>query len=245
MPPRLSIKERDREALSQAERIEFGRRNRKTAWAWGSGPLVVFVHGWGGRGTQLAPLARHVAAQGFQSVVFDATAHGESKGWRATFRDFVSDVAGLSEQLGKDVYAYVGHSAGGLCMMAARALEGIHAEHYVCLCAPRGPYVPVHAIRKKLNVSDAVLERCRTYYSELFDSSWDELDSGHAFAYSNHGKLLLIYDEDDDQVEHTDGERIKAIWPSAKLVKTRGLGHQKVLWNPEVINEVAMFLQPA
>jgi pimeloyl-ACP methyl ester carboxylesterase len=244
LPTRVPLKERDKKALAQGKRIELGSHHRRVAWTWGNGPLVIFVHGWGGRGTQMAALAQHVAAQGFQSVIFDVTAHGAADGRRVTFEDFISDVADLSRHLDKTIYAYVGHSVGALCMMAAREIKGIRAEHYVCICAPRGPYLPINIIRKALsNLSDAVLEKCKNFYSRQLHSSWGRLDDGYAFEYTNQGRLLLIYDENDDQVAHTDGDRIKAVWPEAKLVKTRGLGHHRVLWNQGVITEVSTFLR--
>lgn len=242
IPASPLLKESDRRILSGARKIRFGQKGKKAAWIWGNGPLVVFVHGWSGRGGQLAALADHVSKQGFRTVVFDVTAHGESRGMRVTFRDFITDVSELSAVLDGPVFAYVGHSAGGLGMMAARDLKGIRADRCVCICAPRAPYVPVHDIRKILDPPEAVLQRFKAYYSGHFDSTWEELDRGRAFTPSNES-LFLVYDENDDRVEHTDGERIQAVWPSAKVMKTRGLGHQKVLWDPQVMDEVAGFLQ--
>lgn len=242
VPPSLSLKERDREALASGERIEFGRRTRKVAWSWGEGPLVVLVHGWGARVTQVATLARHLAEAGCEAVAFDVTAHGESEGWRVSFRDFIADVAEMAEAVDRSVHACVGHSAGGLGMMAARRARGLRAERYVCLCAPLYPYVPIRAIRRRLNAPEAVLDRCREHYGRQFGASWEELKSGSAFAPSDGAELLLVYDESDEVVDHRDGDRIRELWPSASLLKTEGLGHREVLWTPEVMDEVARFV---
>src|SRR5687767_6768036 len=45
---------------------------------WGSGPVVYLVHGWGGRGSQLAPYVEPLTATGHRVVLFDAPAHGDS-----------------------------------------------------------------------------------------------------------------------------------------------------------------------
>ncbi len=243
IPSTPPLKESDRRILSLARKFRFGPKGKNTAWAWGDGPPVVFVHGWSGRGSQLATLADHVARQGFRSVVFDVTAHGESKGLRITFRDFISDVAELTAALDKPVFAYVAHSAGGLGMMAARELSGIRAGRYVCICAPRSPYVPIRDIRRILDPPEAVLDRFKAYYSGHFDATWEEMDRNRAYAPSDNDSLLLVYDEDDDRVEHTDGERIQAVWPSARVLKTKALGHLKVLREQQVMDEVVEFLQ--
>ena len=45
---------------------------------WGAGPVVYLVHGWGGRGSQLASFVEPLLAGGFRVVMFDAPAHGDS-----------------------------------------------------------------------------------------------------------------------------------------------------------------------
>src|SRR5947208_2190272 len=45
----------------------------------GSGPLVYLVHGWGGRGSQLASFVEPLRADGYRVVMFDGPAHGDSE----------------------------------------------------------------------------------------------------------------------------------------------------------------------
>ncbi len=48
------------------------------AYLTGSGPMVVFVHGWGGSAYQFLPLMRGLARCGFSSLAFDHLGHGQS-----------------------------------------------------------------------------------------------------------------------------------------------------------------------
>src|SRR6266851_2408253 len=130
----------EQEAMAQASKVYFGETKKTVAWGWGDGPPVIFVHGWGGRAAQLAPLAVHVANLGFRSVAIDVTGHGDSPKRHTRWDYFFGDIAALSRSLQEDVYAYVGHSAGALSIMAARNLKGIHAQRYVCICAPSYPF---------------------------------------------------------------------------------------------------------
>lgn len=242
IPSSAPFRPQDRAILERARRIEFGNRPKRVAWILGEGPLVIFVHGWGGRAGQMATLARHVADQGYQSVVFDGRAHGESAGRRIGFDNFIDDIVDLAAHLGQPLHACVGHSAGALCMMVARRLKGLRAARYVCLCAPFAPYVPIHEIRKRLNPSEAILRRCEAFFAGQFDMSWTQMAQGDAFRGDGRDPLLLVYDFDDERVDHADAERIRALWPSARIVKTTGLGHQKVLREPRVLAEVTDFL---
>lgn len=242
LPVRPPLKDEDRHTLQASRRIEFGSGRRRLAWTWGEGPLVIFVHGWGGRAGQMVKLAREVAARGFKVVVFDAGAHGESPGCRIGFDNFIEDLGDLAATLARPVHAYIGHSAGGLCLMAARLIRGIHASRYVCIAAPRAPYIPIHEIRVRLDPSPAVLRRCEALFAGQFGMGWDELDRANAFRGGEGEDLLLVYDVDDPRVGHRDAERIRSVWPEAQIVKTSGLGHQKLLWDARVIARVGDFV---
>jgi len=226
--------------MAQASRHIYGEGN--ASWAWGDGPIVIFVHGWSGRAAQMAPLARYVASLGFRSVALDVTGHGDSPGRRTRWEYFFRDIAALSASLGEAVHAYVGHSAGGLTMMAARATKGIRARRYVCISAPSFPFPPIEVIRKKLDPRPSVLEGYKRYIAAQFQATWPELEAGRCYAGAT-SDTLLFYDETDRFIDHREGDRIKALCPGAHLVKTQAYGHQAILSAPELARDVGAFLK--
>lgn len=239
---RTPVSTSEREAMAQARRLQYGEDRQNVAWSWGEGPLVIFVHGWGGRAAQMAPLALHVANQGFRSVAIDVTGHGESPKRHTRWAYFLRDIAALTQTLREDIYACVGHSAGALSMMAARGLRGISAQRYVCICAPSHPFPPINVIRKRLNPKKGVVDRYKAYIAAQFDTTWERLETG--CSYANVGtEMLLFYDETDRFVPHTEGDKIKALCPGARLIKTRAYSHQKILASPELTQAIAEFLK--
>lgn len=241
-PNRRPLGDRDRQALGSGRSFKWGPGRRHAAWSWGEGPTVLLVHGWGARAAQMAPLAQHLASLGFRAVAPDITGHGDSPGRHVSFRQFIDDVAGLAGELGMPLHALVGHSAGGMTMMAAREGRGVRAEHYVCLSAPRAPYPPIDSIRKRLRPRDSILRKCVAHFSGQFDQDADSLDEAILYRDLGQGRLLLIYDEDDERVRRDDPEIIASAWPGAEIVRTTGLGHQKVLWDERVHEMVAAYL---
>ena len=244
-PRKFPLNDRGREALAQASIINFNRKGRRVAYSWGDGPLVILVHGWEGCAAQMAPIAMRLADRGYQAVALDVRGHGESEGKRTNFWDFQEDIAGLTQHMDRPVHAYVCHSAGGLLMMAARYRKLIKANYYVALASPRGPYPPLDIIKKMLKVTQPVIDRCQVYVAKQFDCPWPELLAGEMFQYQDQGKCLLIYDENDKLVDHTDADKILKYWPEARLIKTNNYNHSSLLWSPEVLDEVPNFLSGA
>ena len=50
--------------------------------------------------------------------------------------------------------------------------------------------------------------------------------------------LLVVHDREDREVPLAHGEALAATWPAARLRVTEGLGHRRILRDPEVIAEV-------
>jgi pimeloyl-ACP methyl ester carboxylesterase len=134
------VSDEERAIMARATRIDFGPNGSSNAWSWGAGPVVILVHGWGGRASQMAPLAASLAEQGFQAIALDVTGHGNSTSRQTRWDYFIRDISQLSRSVGGEIYAYIGHSAGGLTMMAARSLSGITAKRFVCVCSPSHPF---------------------------------------------------------------------------------------------------------
>lgn len=238
---RAPITHDQEKALSQARKIHYGEGSQNVAWTWGTGPLIILVHGWNGRAAHLAPLAIQIAQAGFQTVAIEVTGHGSSPGNRTGWTHFIEDITALTRTLGQEVHAYVAHSAGGLTTMAARNLTGIHATRYVCICSPSYPFPPINVVRKRLDPKPGVIELYEKYIARQFNTSWDTLKSGVSYLGAGQD-LLLFYDEGDRFVDHSEGDRILALCPGARLIKSQGYGHTKVLAAPELAKAVVTFL---
>jgi pimeloyl-ACP methyl ester carboxylesterase len=240
--PRMPLRDDDAVQLSLMEPFSFGHSAERQAWSVGTGPLVMLVHGWGGIGAQMAPLAGALAAAGFRTVLFDALGHGQSAAGKIGFDTFAKDTAALCEYLGASPKAIIGHSAGALGMMAARYCHGLSAEHYVCLAMPLFPYVPLETLKDKYGFADEQLLPLKPLLAAQFGRSWAELENGCVFADNPKSPLTLIYDRADPRVRHEDADRIAGLWPDAKIIKTDGLGHNRILRDPQVIAAIKTLL---
>lgn len=235
----------EREAMKSATKRHYGDDGRNVAWSWGKeGPLVVLIHGWGGRAAQMAPLASDLSQQGFRCVAPDIRGHGDSPLRYTRWSFLLDDIAAISASLNEEVYAYVSHSAGALTTMAARGLKGISAERYVCICAPSHPFPPINVIEKKLAPRKQVVDRYKEFIARQFDTDWATLQTGVSYAGAG-SDMLLFYDEVDRFVPHREGDKIHGLCPGSTLIKTNGYSHAKVLAAAELSSAVGEFLKIA
>jgi predicted alpha/beta-fold hydrolase len=239
---RLKPTETEAEALKLATSQFIGRGGRLKIWSWGDGPVVVLVHGWGGCAANMAPLALQISRMGFRAVTFDVSGHGESPEPQARWEWFIRDIGEVARQVGP-VYAFVGHSAGGLSLMASRRHASIGGEKFICVCAPSHPHPPIQGITQRLDPGDAVLDRYRTYLASQFGTDWNSLKEG--WAYQSAGTdLLLIYDQKDRYIPHSEGNLIQSWCPGSTLQKTLDFGHTRILGAAPLAQMIGNFLSP-
>lgn len=237
----MPLREEDADLLSAMEVFRFGTNNSRTAWSIGEGPVVMLVHGYSGRASQMIRLAQVIADKGFRSVLFDAGGHGASRKEKIGFFTFINDVRDLAEYLNEPLHAIVGHSAGGVAAMQARRLYGVPASRYAMISAPIYPYVPLNAMRER-GAPEEVITALKLNIADQFRTKWSSLVAGEAFAPEPGKALLLAYDLDDIRVQHEDADQIALIWPGAQILKTTGYGHNKILAAEEVLDRVRTWL---
>jgi pimeloyl-ACP methyl ester carboxylesterase len=54
---------------------------------------------------------------------------------------------------------------------------------------------------------------------------------------------LIVHDNDDSQVDSADSEALAAAWPGARSIITSGLGHDRIVRDPRIVEEVTAFLR--
>ncbi len=246
-PRKLPTKTRDVEFINSAQKITFQHNGKKVALSWGEGPVVILVHGWEGRSTQMAPMAKQLAKSGFQAIALDFRGHGLSGGRQSGFTDFIEDLAALQAHVVKhitpNIHAMIGHSAGGVCMMASRLINDFPTTKYVVISAPSAPYPAIDALRRTLKVSEGVLSLVQDEIAKSFTCSWQELLAGFSYKSRFHEEqLFLIYDVDDKMVDHNEAQKIQNAFQTGHVYKTQGYGHIKLLWDDTVIEKVVDFV---
>ena len=241
-PQRMSVHARALPIVASAERLEIVRDGRMLhGWSWGdhNAPPVLLVHGWSGRAAQLTAFVEPLVASGRRVVAFDLSGHGASGGDQSTIVRLAEDLLAIDEQVGP-LHSVVAHSFGGPVTMLA-LVAGLRAERLVFVAPPFDAHSWVGWFSRWLGFDAEMSKRLRLRLEAKVGIGFEDM-SGSFLAPTLSHPLLIVHDEDDDAVDVASGERLAAHWPRAVFHKTSGLGHQRILGDPDVVASVLGFI---
>jgi len=216
---------------------------RVAAWAWGHGPAVALVHGWGGRGGRLAAaFVAPLVARGFSVITFDAPGHGASDGKLSSMPQVARALLAVADAAGS-LYGLVAHSMGGSASALAMA-EGLQVERAVFIGPAADPARYAEDFAKLLGIGPVAMAAMRRRSEARLRFRWSDLNVPRLAATLD-TPLLVLHDRDDPTVPWEEGAAIAGSWLGAELVTTTGLGHRDIVKDPAVVARAVDFLRAA
>lgn len=219
--------------------FESGGRTLR-AWTFGAGPSVMLVHGWEGRGSQLAALAEPLLDAGFGVVTFDAPGHGDSEGVRCDPFLIAQAIRDLAERTGP-LAGVAAHSLGALATTFALR-DGLEVERAVFLAPGVGPSVAHGYFARAVDLDAEVERRSRDLIERRAGRRFADYEPGRIYP-ERRTPLEVLHDIEDREIPDAVGREVAALWPGARLRLTRGLGHRRLLRDPAVIRAAVRFLR--
>ena len=214
-------------------------------YAWGDGPeVVLLVHGWRSRASRFAPLVEALESTSRTIVAFDAPGNGDSTGDFTTFLDYAEIIRLLSAR--HDGFsAIVAHSFGVLSTFVA-VREGAATDRIVGISGMYNADQLVDAFAQLSGLPPRAKRRFRSLIErrtfpgipDVWRRAVAELDPTDTKT-----PVLLIHDRDDTRVDVGQAELIaEAHTGPVGVVLTEGLGHNRILSDEAVLDEIARFL---
>jgi pimeloyl-ACP methyl ester carboxylesterase len=240
---------------ARAERLWVeGPTGRIAVQRWGQGPLVMLAHGWNGRASQLTGFVEPLVDAGYQVVAFDAPGHGDSAGNSSSMLEFArafNVVVDSVRPFFQPLAGLIAHSMGGAAVTLAlsRASQGTQSPEST-IGAPRlvfiAPPIDVRDFVVTVSAELGLSERARHALERVVEKRTGErIDDLHAVALARGmtAPLLVIHDEQDRAVPVECGASLAEAWPGAELARTQGLGHNRILRDPQAIARAVAFIR--
>ena len=210
------------------------------ARAWGAGPIVLLVHGWEGRGTQLGRFVDSFVAAGYRVVALDLPAHGASAGSRTDLIECTEALRKVGRDLGP-LGAVVTHSFGGA--VTTLALErGLAVRSVVLIASPSSIDDVIRRFGEMVGLRGAAMRAFRAALERQTRVTLADVEIFERVA-GLQTPALIVHDRTDREVPFGDAERLAARWPGATLHATDRLGHRRILKDDEVIRRAVDFVR--
>ena len=209
------------------------------ARGWGSGPIVLLLHGWEGRGTQLGRFVAPFVTAGYRVIAVDGPAHGQSPGTRTDMIEHTEALRQIGHDLGP-LAAIVAHSFGGAATTLAIE-RGLDVRSVVLIASPTS----VRDIIARFAVLVGLRGRSLIAFREALEQRTG-VPLRDVEIYERVSALqvpaLIVHDRGDREVPFHDAERLMARWPGASFYPTEGLGHRRILKDDDVIRRAVEFV---
>lgn len=241
-PTRFKTPVSEKSALESADikHVQINHHNIAT-YRWGqTGPSVLLVHGWSGRGTQMGSFVEPLLEAGYRVISFDAPAHGKSSGKQTNLYEVADTLLALQQHYGL-FDAVVTHSFGGPCI--ALAIQGgFETKRLVSISPPANTLGLVEKFASTLRIpakaASNLTQRIETTFGETI---WEDISMVNTVKEL---KIpgLLIHDSDDGDIPWQEGHAVAQAWDKARFIKTSGLGHRRILRDATVIKSSVRFI---
>lgn len=200
---------------------------------------MLLVHGWSGRGTQLVKFAEAFVKLGYETISFDAPAHGKSPSNSTLMPEFIESILEIDKQFGP-FEAAVGHSLGGMSLLNA-IKKGLKLHRLVIIGSGDVVQDIINDFVRKLELDAKFNDLLRIHFENKHQLSMDSFSAYHA-AKTVDFPTLVIHDQDDDEVPVSCAHHIHQNLKNGALMLTENLGHRKILGDVKVIQKTIQFI---
>ena len=242
-PSRFPTPDSEQAVLESAE-IDYHEINSQTiaTYSWGqTGPTVLLVHGWSGRGTQLGAFVEPLINAGYRVLSFDGPAHGRSSGKQTNLYEFADVILALNDHYGP-FESVITHSFGGPCLAAAMR-QGLNTSSVISISPPARVAALIEKFADTLSIPEKALKDFIRRFEDAYGKNIFEQASMQNSVRELSLPALVIHDEDDTDVPWREGQAVAQAWKNASFIKTSNLGHRRILRDPSTIETAVDFIR--
>lgn len=240
--PKRPPSKRERETVERADNFTIPFQALDLAVSsWGSGPTVLLLHGWGGHRGQLSAFVDPLVETGYRVVAFDAPSHGDTPGTQSHGFEFAAAVQKVVEKVGP-LHAVIAHSLGTLAATIALT-EGLQVNKLVYSGAMRRLSDALDWFARMAKLPPEMIPTMQTWLERDFGEDVWERTATDKLVANLPIPALMFHDREDTVTPYQSSQAIAQSWPTAELVATTGLGHRRILRDPQVVAQAVDFIK--
>lgn len=244
-PLRYKTPEKERKAETFATEFRFdaaGKHLQGYEWGDPTWPYVLLVHGWAGRTLQFRRFIKPLLKSQIRVVGFDGPAHGRSTGKQTSIVEFKMALDEIFKLKGEPS-GILAHSFGGVASLYA-GVNGFPLKKLIMIASPS---IGDEVIRTFLNAVNGSWKTglvFKEHIERTTGKSFDEFSGLHLVQnLPSPIDLLIVHDENDREVNIKNAEALVDVYPNASFIRTKKVGHTRILKDNDVIRRCVTFLR--
>jgi pimeloyl-ACP methyl ester carboxylesterase len=240
-PRRSPFRKSELEKITTAKTFSFVYKNFKLqTYTWGEGKPLLLLHGWDGNGIDFLKMIDPLIQAGHRVTAVDMPGHGKSTGINIDMTDFIGTILLMQEKFG-EFESIIAHSFGGLATLSTFLREKLSVEKMVLISSPASVDTVMSSFQAILKLKEEIIENIRIDAHKRTGLTMTNFPSKEQLPTITK-PILLIHDTHDMIIPFNDANKLKTLLPNSKLIKTTGLGHQRILGDSQIISNIMSFL---
>ena len=240
------IREREKEFLNTAKIVRIKNDEEDIIlYETGdkSGKPIIAVHGWDSNPGSMSGITNKLAKSGFHIFSLNVPAHGISKRKSTNMFDTSDIIIKVLKWIDrKEKVSFVTHSFGSGAVSLALQKSGIEVDKLAFVTSPDKLWDIFKDYADMIGLNDTAFKLMIKKTEKRFGRSFDKMQISKVLNDAKYQQLLLVHDIDDKILPFGNTKSIHHSNPKSNIFSTKGRGHYRILWDEEVIDEIAQFL---
>lgn len=224
-PLKGKINERQSKFLDTAHKEELlhnGIPIMTYRWS-GNKKTILLAHGWESNSARWEDLIIELNRTGYNIVVLDAPAHGNSGGRRFNAILYSEFIATVSKRFNPDIV--IGHSVGGMAsVFSLKEYPNQNAKKLILLGAPSEFKNILNQYVDLMGYNNNIRTALNNIIIKRFGKAPDDFSTAK-YIQSLETEILIVHDKLDKIIPYQDALLIKNNHQNSTLITTEGLGH--------------------
>ena len=242
-PQRFKTPYREHKMRDSAEQIKFSassiEKEIKVYKLKGEKQKVLLLHGWSGRGTQLFYFANELQKENCEVITFDMPAHGQSPGKKTNVLELTFCIQDLNQKFGP-FDAAIAHSMSGFALLKA-IKDGLPLQSAAIIGSGDSIKGVFYRFSQQLHFSEKIADRMIAAVENKFGIKLETYSSKMNIKDIDI-PLLIVHDKDDKEAPYECSTTLHDLARNSQLKLTSGLGHHRILRDPETVQHIVKFL---
>jgi pimeloyl-ACP methyl ester carboxylesterase len=208
------------------------------------GKLVFMIHGWDSNAGSLTLFAEALAKKGYRIITFDLLAHHKSiKKYTNLFETKKAFKQLLKHINPKAPFSVIGHSFGASALAYTLSETDYKLDKIVLLSSNNKILEVFRGFQKFIGFNEKIFQAAKNYIDQILDEDFAQMETSKKLKAIDFKKLLLIHDKKDKVLPFHNAVQIHEAFPQkSTLIPFERIGHYRMLWNKEVVQETVDFL---